>query len=70
MELRYVGWKTDFTKNSVPYSDIRRGGPPRDGITPIDNPTFESVSVASSYMEEHEPVLNVEIGGAMRAPTH
>ena len=67
MELRYVGWKTDFTKYAVPYSEIRRGGPPRDGITPIDDPALESVSVASSYMEEHEPVLSVEIGGETRA---
>ena len=67
MELRYVGWKTDFTKYAVPYSEIRRGGPPRDGITPIDNPAFESVSDASPYMTEHEPVLSVEIGGEARA---
>ena len=67
MELRYVGWKTDFTKYAVPYSEIRRGGPPRDGIPPIDSPTFEPVSDASSYMTEHEPVLSVEIGGEARA---
>lgn len=67
LELRYVGWKTDFTKYAAPYSDIKRGGPPRDGITPIDNPAFEPVSAASSYMEEHEPVLSVEIGGEARA---
>ena len=34
------GWKTDFTKHSVPYSEIIRGGPPRDGIPPIDDPKF------------------------------
>ena len=67
MELRYVGWQTDFTRYAVPYSEIKRGGPPRDGIPPIDNPEFESVSDASSYMTEHEPVLSVEIGGEARA---
>ena len=67
MELRYVGWKTDFSKHSVPYSDIKRGGPPRDGITPVDDPKFETVAEASSYMEESEPVLSVEIEGEARA---
>ena len=67
MEMRYIGWKTDFTKSSVPYSEIKRGGPPRDGITPIDHPVFETVSEASSYMTDHEPVVSVELGGESRA---
>ncbi len=65
--MRYIGWKTDFTKSSVPYSEIKRGGPPRDGITPIDHPVFETVSEASSYMTDHEPVVSVELGGESRA---
>ncbi len=67
IELRYVGWKTDFTRYAVPYSEIKRGGPPRDGIPPIDEPIFESVSEASSYINDHEPVLSVELGGEARA---
>ena len=67
IELRYVGWKTDFTKYAVPYSEIKRGGPPRDGIPPIDEPVLESVSEASSYINDHEPVLSVELGGEARA---
>ena len=67
MELRYVGWKTDFTRYAVPYSEIKRGGPPRDGIPPIDSPAFESVSKASAYMTEHGPVLSVELEGEARA---
>ncbi|MYA62220.1 MAG: DUF3179 domain-containing protein [Dehalococcoidia bacterium] len=67
MELRYVGWKTDITRYAVPYSEIKRGGPPRDGIPPIDEPVFESVSEASSYINDHEPVLSVELGGETRA---
>ncbi len=66
-ELRYMGWKTDFTKYSAPYSEIKRGGPPRDGIPPIDSPSFESASEASTYLAEHEPVLSVEIGEEARA---
>ena len=67
MELRYIGWKTDFTRYAVPYSEIKRGGPPRDGIPPIDEPVFESVSEASFYINDHEPVLSVELGGETRA---
>lgn len=67
MELRYIGWKTDFTRYAVPYSEIRRGGPPRDGITPIDSPVFESADEASAYLADHEPVLSVELGGEARA---
>ena len=67
IELRYVGWKTDITRYAVPYSEIKRGGPPRDGIPPIDEPVFESVSEASSYINDHEPVLSVELGGETRA---
>ena len=65
--MRYIGWKTDFTRSSVPYSEIKRGGPPRDGIPPIDRPAFETVSEASSYMSDHEPVVSVELGGESRA---
>ena len=65
--MRYIGWKTDFTKFSVPYSEIKRGGPPRDGITPIDRPVFETVSEASTYMADHEPVVSVELDGEARA---
>jgi hypothetical protein len=67
MELRYIGWKTDFTRYAIPYSEIKRGGLPRDGIPPIDEPVFESVAEASSYINDHEPVLIVELGGEARA---
>src|SRR5688572_1145197 len=34
------GWKTDFTRYSGSIEEIRSGGPPRDGIPPIDQPRF------------------------------
>ena len=34
------GWKTDFSRHSVPYSEILSGGVPRDGIPPLDDPRF------------------------------
>ncbi len=62
-----LNWSTDFTKHSVPFSEITRGGPPRDGIPPIDNPKFETVSDAPDYFVDHEPVLAVEFEGDARA---
>jgi hypothetical protein len=68
-ELRFSmsGWKTDFTKHSVPLWEISSGGPPRDGIPPIDRPTFETVGQAQSWLEPQEPVIHVAIGSDVRA---
>ncbi len=42
------GWKTDFSRRSVPLREIRSGEPPRDGIPPIDDPRIVSVSEADA----------------------
>ena len=60
-------WLTDFTKHSVPFNEIMSGGPPRDGIPPVDNPKFASVSNAPEYMNDLEPVISVELNGDARA---
>ena len=36
---------TDFTRHSVPLDEIISGGPPKNGIPSIDNPTFVPVAV-------------------------
>ncbi len=48
---------TDFTRHSVPYSEILSGGPPKDGIPAIDEPRFVSVEDADSWLEPREPVI-------------
>jgi hypothetical protein len=58
---------TDFCKHSVPYAEIRSGGPPPDGIPPIDTPLFESVTQADEWLEPQSPLIAVEIGGDARA---
>ena len=58
---------TDFTKHSVPYSEILSGGPPRDGIPAIDDPRFVSVEEAESWLEPREPVILFRIGNDVRA---
>src|SRR3990172_6822387 len=60
-------WKTNFKKASVPLTEIRSGGPPKDGIPPIDKPKFESVADAGKWLKPSEPVVIFERGGEARA---
>ena len=52
---------------SVPLEEIRPGGPPPDGIPPIDEPMFETVEDAGEWLEPQDPVMVVDIGGDARA---
>lgn len=58
---------TDFGKTSIPFSEVLSGGPPKDGIPSIDEPTFISISEADEWLEPMEPVVFVEIGDDARA---
>lgn len=60
-------WETDFEIHTVPYAEIKAGGPPRDGIPPIDRPVFAAASEAPDYLVDEEPVLVVELGDEQRA---
>ena len=51
---------------AVEFDEIRSGGPPPDGIPPIDDPRFVSVSDAG-FLADNEPVLALEIDGDARA---
>ena len=61
------GWKTDFSKHIVPLSEIQSGGPPRDGIPPIDQPTFVAPAAATAWLADNEPVVIYEENGDARA---
>ena len=61
------GWKTDFSRHTVPYGDIISGGPPRDGIPPIDSPSFVSPESAEGWLGDQEPVIALELNGDSRA---
>jgi len=61
------GWRTDFTRCIVPLREFRSGGPPRDGIPPIDAPRFESVAQADVWLRPREPVIYLELQGEARA---
>ncbi len=43
-------FSTDFSKHSVPYSEILSGGPPKDGIPAIDEPKFVSIDEADEWI--------------------
>ena len=61
------GWKTDWSYHTVPYDDFLSGGPPRDGIRPIDQPEFISIEEADKWLAEKEPVISFEMNGVQRA---
>ena len=60
-------FKTDFTKHSVPYSEILSGGPSKDGIPAIDAPKYVSVGEANDWIKPVEPVIAVQVGDDIRA---
>ncbi|MFQ5799057.1 MAG: DUF3179 domain-containing (seleno)protein, partial [Bacteroidota bacterium] len=59
--------RTDFTKSSVDLDEIMSGGPPKDGIPPIDKPLFVSFDEADSWLAAVEPVIGLDIDGEARA---
>ena len=66
------GWaaewpETDFAQSLVPFDEIMSGGPPRDGIPPIEAPRFQPVEAARERLAARDPVISLEIGGDARA---
>ena len=65
-----VGWKTDWSKRSIDLRELRLGislPDPRDVITPLDEPAFETVEEASQWLVDREPVVLLELNGEVRA---
>lgn len=65
------GWarewpRTDFSKTVVDFDEILSGGPPKDGIPAVDDPSFLAAA-DETRLEGREPVMSVEIGGEARA---
>ena len=57
----------DFPDPLVPIEEIISGGPPPDGIPPIDNPVFLPVAENLEILDPAEPVVALEIEGDARA---
>ena len=67
LQFSTFGWKTDFSKHSVPLSEISSGGPGKDGIPPIDDPAFITSDEAAAYLDDRKPVVVVEVNGEAKA---
>jgi len=64
--VNFSGWRTDFETASVDMDEIISGGVGRDGIPPIDNPKFASVTDVD-WLENQSPVIALEVNGEARA---
>ncbi|MFB6230491.1 MAG: DUF3179 domain-containing protein [Salinibacter sp.] len=58
---------TDYSKRSIDLSTLKAGGPPKDGIPSIDNPSFVRVNEASDWIHPDEPVIALQHKGVARA---
>jgi len=65
--LRAQGWTTDFSTHAVALTEFQDGGPPRDGIPPIDHPRLVALASGDRFLTPHEPVIAVQVGGQARA---
>ena len=62
-----AGWRTDFSRHTVPLAEIRCGGPSREGIRPIDRLRVRSRRATEGRLAGRAPVVAVEVGGVARA---
>jgi hypothetical protein len=56
-----------FPAPLVDPTEIISGGPPPDGIPPIDEPQFQSIEESNDTLAETEPVIALEVNGEARA---
>ncbi|MGI9302432.1 MAG: DUF3179 domain-containing protein [Gammaproteobacteria bacterium] len=59
--------KTDFDNAIVDVSEIKSGGPPKDGIPAVDEPKFVSTTDATEWLHAQEPVVVFVNGDKARA---
>ncbi len=58
---------SEFPEPLVPLAEIISGGPPPDGIPPIDEPVFLDIADHLEILDPAEPVVALEINGDARA---
>jgi len=58
---------TDFSNRTIDLSELRSGGPPKDGIPSIDQPSFVSIQEARGWVAAKEPVIVLDHNGTVRA---
>ncbi len=57
----------DVTRHTIPMSEILGGGPPRDAIPALNDPTFISKDQADRLLRKHDRVLGVILNGEAKA---
>ena len=63
-----AGWRTDFSRHSVPLTEIRRASGARDSvISALDSPAFLSVDEAGDWPRSFHLVIALEVGDEARA---
>lgn len=58
---------TDLSRATIDLAELRPGGPPKDGIPSIDQPSFVSLHTARDWLDPKEPVIAVHHNGIARA---
>ena len=58
---------TNFCNTTIDYNEILSGGPPPDGIPPIDNPQFESIAAGDEWLADQQPVIALAQGDEAKA---
>ncbi len=59
--------ETNFCQYSVDYGEIISGGPPPDGIPPLDNPAFDSIADGNQWLADVQPVIALALGDEAKA---
>jgi hypothetical protein len=59
---KHVWKQTDFTKTAIDYKSVLQGGPGKDGIPALSDPTMMPVE-QNTQLAANEPVMTVEMAG-------
>lgn len=57
----------DVTRHTIPISEIRFGGPPRDGIPALVRPKFVSANELGRQLKDSNRVLGIFLNGEAKA---
>ena len=60
-------WKTDTSQSLIDLDELKKGGPPKDGIPSIDDPEVVSGEEAGRWISDAEPVIALSVNGTARA---
>ena len=68
LRFRLSYWPdTDFCQTSIDLETVLSGGPPPNGIPPINDPVYESVESAGEWLAGQSPVVAVTVNDETRA---